>query len=118
MALENEINKFLISLKLFPTLKGYNYIRMAIRLVLEGGSPFKSFKYQVYPLIAQKYRTNVACVERNIINAIDAAWLNADVEVLRREFGYTVNENKGKPTSREFILMAADKMRLADIING
>ncbi|MDR3318490.1 MAG: sporulation initiation factor Spo0A C-terminal domain-containing protein [Clostridiales bacterium] len=105
-----EINNFLLSLRILPTLKGFYYLRDAIKLIIGEDLTFSKFKYDVYPRVAQKYNTNIANVERNISNAIDTAFLTAEVNVLSAEFGNTLRAEKGKPTCREFILLAVDKI--------
>ncbi|WP_262429975.1 sporulation initiation factor Spo0A C-terminal domain-containing protein [Paratissierella segnis] len=37
---------------------------------------------------------------------------NCKIDTIDRIFGYTVNNNKGKPTNSEFIALIADKIRL------
>jgi len=34
------------------------------------------------------------------------------IETINNIFGYTIHNNKGKPTNSEFIAMIADKLRL------
>jgi two-component system response regulator (stage 0 sporulation protein A) len=34
------------------------------------------------------------------------------VDSINKMFGYTINNNKAKPTNSEFIAMVADKLRL------
>ena len=111
MNLDIEINNYLLSLKIMPTLKGYKYLRDSIKLIVTENLIFSKFKYDVYPRIARRYGTNIAAVERNISNAIDSAFLTAEIDVINSEFGNTVRAEKGKPTCREFILLAADKLK-------
>ncbi|HEY8389571.1 MAG TPA: sporulation initiation factor Spo0A C-terminal domain-containing protein [Clostridia bacterium] len=110
MNIEKSIYNYLLSLKLMPTLKGFNYLKSAILLVINDGS-FCSLKHTIYPWIAKTYNTTPQNVERSISNAIDTAWLNGNINVLKAEFGETVNEYRGKPTNKEFICMAADRIR-------
>jgi len=67
---------------------------------------------QLYPEIAQKYKTTPSRVERAIRHAIEVAWGIGKIEAMEKIFGYTVNASKGKPTNSEFIAMIADKLRL------
>lgn len=59
-----------------------------------------------------KYNTTTSRVERAIRHAIEVAWNRGEIETLERIFGYTINNNKGKPTNSEFIALIADKLRL------
>ena len=67
---------------------------------------------QLYPDIAQKYKTTPSRVERAIRHAIEVAWGRGKTETTESIFGYTVSAVKGKPTNSEFIAMIADKLRL------
>jgi two-component system response regulator (stage 0 sporulation protein A) len=51
-------------------------------------------------------------VERAIRHAIEVAWDRGDIDTLNSYFGYTIQNNRGKPTNSEFIAMIADNMRL------
>jgi two-component system response regulator (stage 0 sporulation protein A) len=66
----------------------------------------------LYPSVAKKYQTTTSRVERAIRHAIEVAWDRGDVDTLNSYFGYTIQNNRGKPTNSEFIAMIADNMRL------
>jgi two-component system response regulator (stage 0 sporulation protein A) len=66
----------------------------------------------LYPSVAKKYATTTSRVERAIRHAIEVAWDRGDVDTLNSYFGYTVQNNRGKPTNSEFIAMIADNLRL------
>ena len=67
---------------------------------------------QLYPEIAEKYKTTPSRVERAIRHAIEVAWARGQADVVESIFGYTISAAKGKPTNSEFIAMIADKLRL------
>ena len=46
------------------------------------------------------------------MSAIELAWNRGKLETLDALFGYTVQNDKGKPTNSEFIAIIADKLRL------
>ncbi|MDR1692600.1 MAG: sporulation initiation factor Spo0A C-terminal domain-containing protein, partial [Oscillospiraceae bacterium] len=66
----------------------------------------------LYPWVAEVFRTTPSRVERAIRHAIEVAWDRGDLEVLQSIFGYTVSNEKGKPTNSEFIAMIADRLQL------
>jgi two-component system response regulator (stage 0 sporulation protein A) len=66
----------------------------------------------LYPSVAKKYQTTTSRVERAIRHAIEVAWDRGDVDTLNSYFGYTIQNNRGKPTNSEFIAMIADNLRL------
>lgn len=66
----------------------------------------------LYPSVAKKYATTTSRVKRAIRHAIEVAWDRGDVDTLNSYFGYTIQNNRGKPTNSEFIAMIADNLRL------
>ena len=44
---------------------GFKYVRYAIKLVIEDDTMLESVMTRLYPVVANKFNTNVACVERN-----------------------------------------------------
>ena len=93
-------------------IKGYQYLREAIMMVVNDIDIINQITKQLYPDIAQKYHTTPSRVERAIRHAIEVAWGRGEQAVVESIFGYTVSAAKGKPTNSEFIAMIADKLRL------
>ncbi len=93
-------------------IKGYQYLREAIIMVVNNIDIINQITKQLYPEIAQKYGTTPSRVERAIRHAIEVAWGRGQTETVESIFGYTVSAAKGKPTNSEFIAMIADKLRL------
>ena len=93
-------------------IKGYQYLRHAIMLVIENLDVINSITKTLYPTVAQNFKTTPSRVERAIRHAIEVAWDRGDTDVLDSIFGYTIATSKGKPTNSEFIAMIADKLRL------
>lgn len=56
---------------------------------------------------SQKIQKTVDTVEKDVQNAISAAWLKGDVDALYNEFGETIDMKKGKPGNKQFIMTAA-----------
>lgn len=97
-------------------IKGYQYLRDAIIMVVKDNDIINSVTKQLYPSIAKNYGTTPSRVERAIRHAIEVAWSRGQIETIEQIFGYTVNVCKGKPTNSEFIAMVADKLRLELIV--
>lgn len=93
-------------------IKGYTYMRDAIKMVINDNELLGAITKELYPNIAQKYNTTPSRVERAIRHAIEVAWTRGRVETIDLIFGYTIDQNKGKPTNSEFIAMVADKIRM------
>ena len=93
-------------------IKGYQYLREAIRLAVEDMEVINAVTKVLYPTVAKKFATTPSRVERAIRHAIEVAWDRGDLETLQKYFGYTVSNAKGKPTNSEFIAMIADRLQL------
>lgn len=93
-------------------IKGYQYLREAIMMVVNDIDIINQITKQLYPEIADKYKTTPSRVERAIRHAIEVAWGRGQTDTVENIFGYTVSASKGKPTNSEFIAMIADKLRL------
>ena len=93
-------------------IKGYHYVRYAIQLSVKSEEMMNAVTKRLYPTVAKKYETTPSRVERAIRHAIEVAWDRGDVDVLNSYFGYTIHNERGKPTNSEFVAMIADKIRL------
>ena len=93
-------------------IKGYQYLREAIMMVVNDIDVINQITKSLYPEIASKFGTTSSRVERAIRHAIEVAWGRGETSVMESIFGYTISAAKGKPTNSEFIAMIADKLRL------
>ncbi len=93
-------------------IKGYHYLREAIILSIKNSDIINSVTKILYPTVAKKHGTTASRVERAIRHAIEVAWDRGDIDVLNSYFGYTIQNERGKPTNSEFIAMISDKLRL------
>ncbi len=93
-------------------IKGYHYLRESIILSVKNNDIINSVTKLLYPTVAKKYNTTSSRVERAIRHAIEVAWDRGDIDVLNSYFGYTIQNDRGKPTNSEFIAMISDKLRL------
>ena len=93
-------------------IKGYHYLREAIILSVKNSDIINSVTKLLYPTVAKTYNTTSSRVERAIRHAIEVSWDRGDIDVLNSYFGYTIQNDRGKPTNSEFIAMISDKLRL------
>ena len=110
--LETQVTKIIHQIGVPAHIKGYQYLRTAILLTVNDNDIINSVTKILYPSVAKKYQTTTSRVERAIRHAIEVAWDRGDVDVLNSYFGYTIQNNRGKPTNSEFIAMIADNLRL------
>lgn len=111
--LETSVTNIIHEVGIPAHIKGYQYIREAIMMVIDDNDMINSITKQLYPTVAKRCSTSASRVERAIRHAIEVAWDRGDTEVLNKFFGYTISTSRGKPTNSEFIAMIADKLRLA-----
>lgn len=110
--LEIDITNIIHEIGVPAHIKGYQYLRHAITLVVEDMDLLSAITKELYPAIAKMNNTTPSRVERAIRHAIEVAWNRGKIETLNSLFGYTVHNDKGKPTNSEFIAIIADKLRL------
>lgn len=110
--LDEKISNIFITVGIPAHIKGYQYLRDGIKLVVENSQKINSITKWLYPEIAKRFGTTSSKVERAIRHAIEVAWNRGKIENINNLFGtkiYTANE---KPTNGEFIALIADKMLL------
>lgn len=112
LSLEAKITEILREVGVPAHIKGYQYLRTSIIEVVNNIELLGAITKELYPSIAVKYSTTASRVERAIRHAIEVACSRGKIETINSIFGYTIHNNKGKPTNSEFIAMIADKLRL------
>lgn len=112
--LEAQVTSIIHQIGVPAHIKGYQYLRSAIIITIEDNDIINSVTKVLYPSVAKMYSTTSSRVERAIRHAIEVAWDRGDVEVLNSYFGYTIQNNRGKPTNSEFIAMIADSIRISN----
>ena len=110
--LEDRVTNMIHEIGIPAHIKGYHYLRDAIALVVENMELLGAVTKELYPTIAERNRTTPSRVERAIRHAIEVAWNRGKLETINALFGYTIQNDKGKPTNSEFIAIIADKLRL------
>ena len=110
--IETQVTQIIHQIGVPAHIKGYQYLRTAILLTIKDSDIINSVTKVLYPSVAKKYATTTSRVERAIRHAIEVAWDRGDVDTLNSYFGYTIQNNRGKPTNSEFIAMIADNLRL------
>lgn len=110
--LETQVTQVIHQIGVPAHIKGYQYLRTAILMTIHDNEVINSVTKILYPSVAKKYATTSSRVERAIRHAIEVAWDRGDIDTLNSYFGYTIQNNRGKPTNSEFIAMIADNLRL------
>ena len=103
---------FRICLSIPAHIKGYQYLREAVKMVIENPDVINRITKELYPGIGRRFATTASKVERAIRHAIEVAWSRGRIDTLNRAFGCKVATREDKPTNGEFIAMIADKLAL------
>lgn len=112
LKLEASITAIIHEIGVPAHVKGYQYLREAISMVVMDMEVINAVTKILYPEVARKFNTTASRVERAIRHAIELAWDRGEVDVLHKYFGYTPESIKGKPTNSEFIAIIADRLKL------
>lgn len=71
---------------------------------------------ELYPGVAEIYKTTSSKVERAIRHAIEVAWNRGRIDAINAVFGTRVYLGSEKPTNSEFIALVADKLILENMM--
>lgn len=108
--LDERITNIFITVGIPAHIKGYQFLREAIKMAIDSPEIINSITKKLYPSIADKFDTSASKVERAIRHAIEVAWNRGKIENINNLFGIRVYGNNEKPTNGEFIALVADKM--------
>ena len=109
-ALEEKITNIFLTVGIPAHIKGYQFLREAIKMAIDNPEIINSITKKLYPSIANRFETSASKVERAIRHAIEVAWNRGKIENINTLFGIRVYSNNEKPTNGEFIALVADKM--------
>ncbi len=110
--IEEQITNVFLTIGIPAHIKGYQYLREAIKLTIDNPTYINNITKELYPAIAQKFETTAAKVERSIRHAIEIAWNRGRIESINTIFGMKIYNSQDRPTNSEFIALVADKMLL------
>ena len=112
--LEEDVTEIIHEVGVPAHIKGYQFLKEAIKLVIKKPEIINSITKQLYPSIARNFETSPSKVERAIRHAIEVAWNRGRIENLNTIFGYNIYTKNDKPTNGEFIALIADRLMLEE----
>ncbi len=112
--LDEKISNIFITIGIPAHIKGYQFLREAVKLAIEEPEIIGSITKRLYPTIAEKFSTSSSKVERGMRHAIEVAWNRGKIENINSVFGLRVYTSSDKPTNGELIALIADKMLVGD----
>jgi len=110
--LDERLGSLFLTIGIPAHIKGYSYLRQAVKMVVERPDLMSRITKELYPGIAKHFGTSASKVERAIRHAIEVAWNRGRIETLNTAFGCRVCTPEDKPTNGEFIAMLADKLSM------
>ncbi len=114
-ALDITVTDMLIKLGIHASFSGYRYLRMAIMLAYGSPGMVQYPTKSLYPRIAKYCGTVPAVVERSCRRAIECTYSSRNGDRMAEFFrGRGI---PGKPTCKEFILVIADYLHMAEVFN-
>ena len=109
-SVDERITNLFLTLGIPAHIKGYQYLREAVRMVMENHDVINRITKELYPGIARRFDTTASKVERAMRHAIEVAWTRGRLETVNQMYGYKVFSRDDKPTNGEFIAMVSDKL--------
>lgn len=90
--------------------KGYRMMIRAIQIQMEHSEPV-SFRGMLYPTLAKEFGCTPSRAAKNLRDCVDLCFERADQEAIQKYFGSAIDPDKGKATTRQFIVRIANLMR-------
>lgn len=113
-SMDEKITSIFLSIGIPAHIKGYQYLREAIKMVMEHPEIINSITKRLYPGIGDHFSTSASKVERAIRHAIEVAWTRGRIENINTIFGYNIYQSGDKPTNGEFIALIADRLTVGE----
>lgn len=114
ISLDKQISKIFVSIGIPPHIKGYQYLRSAVKMCIKDTGIISAITTRLYPDVAKEYNTTSSKVERAIRHAIEVCWNRGKIDTINNIFGSQVFTRNDRPTNGEFIALLADKLLLDD----
>ena len=109
-SVDERITNLFLTLGIPAHIKGYQYLREAVLMVLENHDVINRITKELYPGIARKFGTSASKVERAMRHAIEVAWTRGRLDTVNQMYGYKVFQKDDKPTNGEFISCVVEKL--------
>ncbi|MBR1747292.1 MAG: hypothetical protein IJ735_03660 [Clostridia bacterium] len=109
-SVDERLSNIFIRAGIPPQIKGYQYLRHAVKLAINEPDLVNNITKRLYPSVAEHFETTPSKVERAIRHAIEVAWSRGKIENINAIFGTKIYGKGDKPTNGELIALVADKM--------
>ena len=110
-SVDEQITNLFLTLGIPAHIKGYQYLREAVRMVLDNREVINRITKELYPGIARKFDTSASKVERAMRHAIEVAWTRGRLDTVNQMYGYKVFAKDDKPTNGELVSCVSELIR-------
>lgn len=111
-SVDDRITNLFLTLGIPAHIKGYQYLREAVLMVLNDRDVINRITKELYPGVARRFDTSASKVERAMRHAIEVAWSRGRLDAVNKMYGYKVFDVMDKPTNGEFISCVAEKISM------
>lgn len=108
--LDKYIDHLLHELGIQTKLKGFDYIKIALKLLIENPEYKDNITTNLYPKIAKDKNTKSKNVEKAIHKAILDCMNNCNADIIDSYFGYSINIDRGHPTNKDFLITISNRI--------
>ncbi len=109
-AADEQLTNLFLTLGIPANIKGYQYLREAVLMVLSDRSLTGRITKELYPGVAKRFGATPSKVERAMRHAIEVAWNRGRLDTVNRMYGHRLFEKQDRPSNSEFISCIAEKL--------
>lgn len=111
-SVDEQITNLFLTIGIPAHIKGYQYLREAVRMVIDNHEVINRITKELYPGIARKYGTSASKVERAMRHAIEVAWTRGRLDSVNQMYGYRVFAKEDKPTNGELVSCVSELIKM------
>ena len=108
---DEQITNLFLTLGIPAHIKGYQYLREAVHMVMDNRDIINRITKELYPGIARRFDTSASKVERAMRHAIEVAWSRGRLDAVNKMYGYKVFDAMDKPTNGELVSCVSELLR-------
>lgn len=108
--LDQRITELFLQMGVPPHLKGYQYLKEAVKLTVHDRMIIYSITKELYPRIAKAFHVTTTKVELAIRHTVEVMYDRDQMRHLCETLGFPPSVGKQKPTNGELIALIADKL--------
>ncbi len=108
--IDKKCTEYLLAIGIPAKLSGFEYLRIAVKLVVENPKVLDNVTKRLYPQVAEVMKTKVPAIERSMRHAIEVAFVSKGLFYLNDIYGSVIYKGDRKPTNSELIALLAEKI--------